>query len=150
MEGIGQMSEKLQMNVCKKRLTILWFMWFAFLLLIMVVQTVLGNYLDDVDAVWKWFLPTIWPTLALMLGAWFAGVSGEEAEGKVIDRFVYAAAFGLSALYLLLVTISIFGQVIARGLTPLQLMELSNTWLGPLQGVVAGSIAFFFLKAKSG
>jgi hypothetical protein len=142
------MSATLQMNVCRKRLTTLWFLWFVFLLLIMVIQSVTGKHASDVQDAWKWFLPTIWPTLALMLGAWFAGISAEGAGEKVIDRFIFTAAFGLSIVYLLLVTIPILGQPFSPG-SPLELMRLSNTWLEPLQGVVAGSIAFFFLKAKS-
>jgi hypothetical protein len=63
------------------------------------------------------------------------------------DAFLYRLALWLSCAYLLLILLSILVQPFAP-LPPLALMQQSNLWLGPLQGLVAGALGAFFVKAE--
>jgi hypothetical protein len=51
---------------------------------------------------------------------------------------------GLSLFYLLLVALSILLQPLLAETSPLTLMQRSNLWLGPLQGLCVAALGFFF------
>jgi H+/Cl- antiporter ClcA len=55
---------------------------------------------------------------------------------------------GLSMAYLVAVLLVIALQPLAP-VPPLELMTQSNIWLGPFQGLVAGTMGAFFVKAAS-
>jgi len=141
------MSNQISTKMCRRRLAILWFGFVLFIVL--VLQSVFGRFGDWVEDAWSWFLPSIMPTLSLIVGVLVLDVtSGRDAEKKV-DSFFFWLAFLLSAVYLVLVATTLFLQPFTG--VPLRgLMKLSNLWLGPLQGLVAAALGAFFVKGERG
>lgn len=127
----------------KKNLAILWFIVSGLLFAVLLAQTVLDVY-DPPEKPWKWFFPTVLPTLSLIVGVLVADAQGQAVDVQMVDRFIFRLAFGLSLLYLITVGVSVFGGPIRAA--PDELMDMSSLWLGPFQGVVAGIIGAFFVN----
>jgi hypothetical protein len=132
------------------KLARLWLIMSTVLALLLIGQSVMNKYAGKVTDVWSWALPTIIPTLSLILtvlGA-TANETGKDDQARIKKPF-YRAAYWLSVFYLSL----ILGTILVEPFTPyapLELLKLSNLWLGPIQGLVASSMAtlFFTKKAK--
>lgn len=141
----------LTMNLSKVKgrniLGALWFVGGGLLFLFFVVQTILGRYQDKTNEAWAWFLPTIMPTLLLMIGVFAADASNPQQEDVTVSRFIFCLSFGISGLYLIVVALTIFLQPYSA--TPFwELMKQSNLYLGPFQGLVAAAVGIFFVKKK--
>jgi hypothetical protein len=131
---------------CKRWLASVWFIGGGLVFFIVLVQTLLGRYGDDGNEIWGWLLPTVVPTLSLIIGVMvFDAVQNENTQRKV-DRFLFRLTVGLSAAYLAAVFLVIALQPLAAA-PPLQLMTQANIWLGPFQGLVAAAMGSFFVKA---
>lgn len=131
---------------CKRRLATVWFVLGGMVFLLLVIQTVMGAYGQRATDAWGWFLPNVMPTLSLIVGVLVLDQMGGGVKTRTADPFLYRLALGLSCAYLLLILLSILVQPFAP-LPPLELMQQSNLWLGPLQGLVAGALGAFFIKA---
>jgi hypothetical protein len=131
---------------CKRRLATVWFVLGGVIFLLLVIQTVMGYYGQRATDAWGWFLPNVMPTLSLIVGVLVLDQMGGGVKTRTADAFLYRLALGLSCAYLLLILLSILIQPFAP-LPPLELMQQSNLWLGPLQGLVAGALGAFFIKA---
>jgi hypothetical protein len=131
---------------CKRRLATVWFVLSGLIFLLLVAQTVMGRYGNGATDAWGWFLPNVMPTLSLIVAVLVLDQMGKGAQARTADRFLFRLAISLSAAYLLLILLSILVQPFAP-LPPLQLMQQANLWLGPLQGLVAGALGAFFIKA---
>ena len=97
-------------------------------------------------------MPTIVPTLSLIIGVLVMQTRNPIREARKTDRFVFRLAFWLSGLYLLLVSLTIFLGPIAESYgsaTPLELMARSHLWLAPFQGIVAASLGAFFIREQT-
>jgi uncharacterized membrane protein HdeD (DUF308 family) len=139
------MSEKLEMGVAKKRLAVLWFTCFALLLLTMIVQTVTGHFGKDDTEAWGWFFPSIMPTLSLMIAVLVGDALRQTVSPTAVDKFMFQLAFSISLLYFVAVGIAIVAGV-NPNVPAVTYMRMSNLWLGPLQGIVSGSLGLFFLR----
>jgi hypothetical protein len=139
-------SADLPMVRCKRRLATVWFVLGGVIFLLLVIQTVMGYYGQRATDAWGWFLPNVMPTLSLIVGVLVLDQMGGGVKTRTADAFLYRLALGLSCAYLLLILLSILIQPFAP-LPPLELMQQSNLWLGPLQGLVAGALGAFFIKA---
>jgi beta-lactamase regulating signal transducer with metallopeptidase domain len=130
--------------------------------LILVVQSLVGRYGSQSEDAWAWYLPTVMPTLSLIIGVLAtdfriaatanataaAGAATTIAtDAKILPvsaRGLLWLGVGLSVFYLLLVAVTILAQPFLQGVSPIELMHRSNLWLGPLQGLTAGVLAAFF------
>ena len=83
----------------------------------------------------------------LPMGVLVLDQMGGGVKTRTADAFLYRLALSLSCAYLLLILLSILVQPFAP-FPPLELMQQSNLWLGPLQGLVAGALGAFFTKAN--
>lgn len=132
----------------KWRMTTIWLAGSVLVFLILVGQSLAGYYEPRTQDAWSWFLPTVMPTLSLMVGTLVADYRRERPEEvarpKPVGGPLFGLAAGLSLLYLLLVALSILIQPFLSQTSPLELMQRSNLWLGPLQGLTAGALAAFF------
>lgn len=135
-------------ETARKNLALVWFCWSASLVLLVLMQTVLGRYGDRAQEAWEWLLPTITPVTLLIAGAVTADAFRDEIDPRSVDRFAFMVARGLSVFYLFAVTATILAAPLTS-VPPLRLMNMSNMWLGPLQGIAAASIGVFFVAHAS-
>ncbi|HEY9541083.1 MAG TPA: hypothetical protein VIR05_05555 [Luteimonas sp.] len=134
----------------KWMLAAIWLVGAGGVFLLLVAQSLLGRYEPATHEVWGWFLPTVMPTLSLIVGVLVAdrraAGKGQDARqaGKPVDDLFFRLGAGMSVLYLLLVALSVLVQPLLPQATPLELMQRSNLWLGPLQGLTVATLGVFF------
>jgi hypothetical protein len=123
----------------------LWLGGGGLIFLLLVAQSLAGKYEGEVQEVWGWALPTIIPTLSLILAVLGVGAL-EPSDGllKVRSAF-YTIAFWLSATYLTLILVTILVEPLTSD-EPLALFKLSSFWLAPLQGLVSSAIGVLFTR----
>jgi len=141
---------QISMTKCKRRLAMLWFFGSGLLFFLLFFQTILGHYGEKANEAWGWLLPTIMPTLSLIVSVFVIDVLGKGVKIKRVNRFIFRLSFSLSAVYLLVVSLTILLEPFTS-LSPLELMEQANKlWLGVFQGLVSASIGVFFFKREDG
>ena len=129
------------------KLARLWLVMGGGFLLLLIVQSIMGKYDQKVQRVWSWALPSIMPTLSLIVT--ILGMNAfhnEEEPASEIRQPFYRAVFWVSVIYLSI----LIGTVLVEPFTPyesLELLNLSNFWLAPLQAFVASAIAVIFLSS---
>ncbi len=136
------------MAKCKKRLATLWFVCSGILFFILLFQSYFGHYADNVSDAWGWLMPTILPTLSLIIGVIVSDVLGRESKVDMVDSFLFRLTFALSVGYLLTVFLTIIIEPFIQ-IAPIALMKQSNLWLGPFQGLVSASIGVFFVRKQN-
>lgn len=101
---------------------------------ILVAQSLAGRYGTHADEAWAWYLPTVMPTLSLIVAALVgeARNPGMASDAKA-PAGMLGLGLGLSVFYLLLVAVAVLAQPFLQQISPLELMHRSNLWLGPLQ-----------------
>ena len=138
----------ISMDICKKRLAVLWFSGAGLVFTVVFLQTIFGKYGDHADEAWSWLLPGIMPTLSLMISIFAADVLGKGISVKQADRFIFWLCFWLSLAYLIILNLTILLSPFSAS-APLTLMRDSNLWLGPFQGLVSASIGIFFITKET-
>lgn len=139
------------------RLALVWFPVSGVIFLLLIGQSIGGVYGDQLQRAWGWALPNFLPTLALMVSVFAADALRSEIDSSiVVRRNFYILSLALSAFYLLTLLVAILAQPALQLLDKkteggivvrMELLETSNIWLGPLQGLVIASIGvLFFLK----
>lgn len=140
----------MNLQTAEWRLAILWLLASAMVFLILIGQSYGGLYIDQLQDAWAWFLPTIMPTLSLIVGVLVAEGFRQTGKMRHIDRRLFYLAAGLSVVYLLLVTVSVLAAGLLSHRTPAgEQLQRSNLWLGPLQGLVAASLGVVFQRSGS-
>lgn len=71
---------------------------------------------------------------------------GKGAKNARADQFFYRLTLGISCAYILAVLLIFLLQPFTA-VPPLKLMQQSNLWLGPFQGLVAAGMGAFFSTA---
>lgn len=132
---------------CKRVLATTWFSGAGVVFAIVLVQSLLGRYDDQVNQVWGWLLPTVMPNLSLIVGVLVFDATQRPRGKNKIDRFLFRLTAGVSTTYLIAVLLVIALQPFASA-PPIQLMNQANIWLGPFQGLVAAAMGAFFVKAE--
>ncbi|HWJ37609.1 MAG TPA: hypothetical protein VNR86_02465 [Sphingomicrobium sp.] len=137
----------------------IWFIGAALIAALLIFQSLAGVYEGRTQAVWGWALPNIMPTLSLMIGVFAAAALQDhvESDSMHVRRPFFRLAMGMSAFHLIVVAATIIAQpflgtIAGSQANPMTLFDMSNIWLGVLQGMVAAIIgALFFSKtSKSG
>ena len=140
------MVSVISLTKAKNRLAVLWFSGGGIILFVVILQSLLGHYGTRAADAFGWLLPTIMPTLSLVIGVLVADALGANPRRKDrINMFLYHLAFAISTAYLLAVALTIAVAPFAQA-SPLELMEMSNLFLGPLQGLTASALGAFFFK----
>lgn len=143
------MSKQISTRMCRRRLTILWFGVGSVLFIGLVLQTEFDRFGTWAEDAWSWFLPSIMPTLLLIVGVLVVDGTSGGAVDKKVDSSLFWVAFSLSAFYLLLVAMVIILQPFT-GVALRDSMKVSSLYLGPLQGLVAAFLGAFFVKGERG
>lgn len=129
----------------QRRLALLWYGCSGVLFIALFVLTVASDDRDYMKSVWAWFLPTVAPTLSLMTGVVIGHAQGKTSPTpEVSSAFVYRLAFILSTTYLTLVFLTfLLGPLSGSGANAI--LEDSQLWLAPLQGLTAAALAHYFI-----
>lgn len=139
----------IDVNKCKRGLATVWMLGAGVVFAVMLAQSFLGHYGDDLASAWGWVLPTILPTLFLIIGVLVADTGGSSQPPRKVDRFLFRLSIALSVAYLLVVLATIVIQPISP-LPPPELMRQSHLWLAPFQAIVSGCLGAFFVRRESG
>ena len=147
--------ERIPLEQARQTLGTLWFIGSGLIFVILIVQTLGNAFGDRIQGVWGWALPNFLPTLLLMMGV-FAGsalLDETESDKMLVRRFFYRITFWLSIAHLGAVLLTMLSQpflpALNGGRDAMAGFDLSNLWLGPLQGLVAAGIGtLFFSKAQ--
>ena len=142
----------LSLSLVRQRLAFLWLIGAGLIALVMIGQSIFGAYEGKSTDAWSWFLPNVMPTLGLILSVLGADaiLTGPRKTATIatVDRFFYRVATSLSLVYLA----TFAGVILVWPLTafddPLELMTLSNLWMGPLQALVVSSLSALFFTRK--
>ncbi len=132
----------------QQRIAILWFCGGGLAMIILIAQSIAGTWGTWVSDAWSWLLPTILPTLTLIVTTVVVESTQQRTSRTEVNSFAYYLCLGLSAFYLIcVVTILIAVNFVQT--KPLELMKMSSLWLAPLQGLLSGIIGVFFVKQRA-
>ena len=133
----------------ERQRTILTGLWWTWGLLVILIEVVLSYsspvFGGDPTKAWSWLLPNITPTM-LLVGA--VAYQHKRVGGKrtTAPHPLFAVALGASIIYLLLLTIAVISVLMSTH--PVDTLQMSNLWLGPLQGLCASVLGIFFLDGS--
>jgi len=138
-------------------LAAVWFGGGALFVLLLVGQSLGGMFGAELDKVWAWAIPNVFPTLGLMISvlASYALMDRAEADHMQVRTTFFRIACGVSAFYLLILLLSIVVAPFSAASGgpnkhPVEILHVSNFWLGPLQGLAAAVVAaVFFTTSKA-
>lgn len=135
------------MESAQGQLASVWFLGAAVPFVLLVAQSILGRYQDSISEVWGWFVPTVGPTLGLILGVMGATALIDshrgEAPQREVKRSFFKIAFWLSIAYLTILTLTLLLEPFSR-LHGIKLYNVANYWLGPAQTLVVAAITVLF------
>ncbi len=140
------MSKNTTIQTAKKKLALIWFLIGGLLFIVMFLQTLFNYYDDKTKDAWSWFLPTVMPTLSLMIGVFITEESEGNIQDKPVSSFLYRLSFTLSIVYLVMVSLVILAKPLLPIQDPFEVMKISSLGLGPLQGLVVACIGVFFVR----
>lgn len=140
-------GELIPLDVVRIRLGRLWMLGALLVTLILVVQSLLGKYGEKVQEAWGWLLPTIMPTLGMIVAVLSYTALDRTLLAARVRRSYYQVAWALSLVYLFLVSLTVLIQPFTAS-DPLDLMRMSNLWLGPIQGLVGSAIGVLFVSKR--
>ncbi len=145
---MGSIEQKIDFNTARKWLATVWLALAGLIFLIFIFWTTATDKLGDRAAeAWGWVLPTVIPTLSLIIGILVTDIGGKSSEGKLVSKFIYRLAMGLSIFYLVVIlVILLFHGTVDKGL--FTILKEANLFLGPLQGLVSAAIGGFYYKKE--
>jgi hypothetical protein len=136
------------LETARARLTAEWLLLAGLIFLVLIIQSVFGKYQNKAQEVWTWALPSIMPTLTMIVSVLGVDAARAQAREVHVQKNFYTIAMVLSACYLLLILATILIEPFTS-FDPLDLLKLSNLWLGPFQGLVASAVGFLFISRRS-
>src|ERR1700722_13441998 len=89
-------TETLLLETAQARLAAVWFLGAAIPFVLLVAQSILGRYQDSVSEVWGWFVPSVGPTLGLILGVMGATALIDARNAESPQREVKLSFFKLA------------------------------------------------------
>jgi hypothetical protein len=138
------------LDYARVQLARIWLIGGGLILVILVVQSLLHVYGDLTQEAWGWFLPTMMPTVGMIIAVLTYTALDPLTSDSVVRRTFFPFALWLSVVYLVLVSLTILLQPFAST-TPAEavgLMRTSNLWLGPVQGLVASALGVLFVSKQ--
>lgn len=137
---------KITLRSARHQLARIWFPSAGIIFLILVIQSLTLVHGDEVQQVFSWALPNFLPTVSLMMSVFAqdALIRDEQKAEKVFVRSSFLTiSKWISLFYVALLFIVVFAASVS-GDRPLDTLEMSNIFLGPIQGLVVGAIGVLF------
>jgi hypothetical protein len=116
--------------------------------LILAIQAILGRFGSDASEVIGWLMPNVLPTLSLMTALVRTDALRPGGDDQPVRPLFASFAFWGSVVYLGTILCTILVEPFTN-YQPLELLKLSNLWLGPLQGLVVSSIGILFISERN-
>jgi hypothetical protein len=135
----------LPLGRCRKRLALLWLGSSGFLIALLMLQSLLGRWGADVPRAWDWLLPSVLPTMMLIVGVLVVELRAGKAQDETVDPFLYRLAASLSLFHLGAVGLTL---VMAAVRDDLGLLQTSRLWLAATQGLASAALGAFFVSRK--
>src|SRR5260370_30125865 len=145
----GAAATTVPLSRARSRLAAQWLIGSSIIFLLLILQSVFGKYHDKAQQVWSWALPSLMPTLTLIISVLGANALEPQDEGVNVRKGFYQMAIWLSAVYLFLVLFTFLIEPFTS-FDSAELLSLSNLWLGPFQGLVASTVGLLFFTKKRG
>lgn len=152
-------SSNISLEKARYRLARLWFIGVGIIFLLLVAQSFSNHYQGRLEEVWSWALPTVIPTLSLLLSVLGANaivqVNDSNADTGMVRRSFYSIAYWLSVFYLLLILVTILFQPIgvimnpSEKFTAVDFLKRSQLWLSPVQGLVISAMGILFFSKQT-
>jgi hypothetical protein len=142
---------KVSMLKSQMQLMLVWVIGGAILLLVAWLQILFGHYEDKGQDVIAWLLPSIIPTVSLVVGVWANNTRKKSRSTQKVEKKAYTIVLVVSLFYLIFLGM-IFAIQPMVALPPLDVIKNSGLILSPLQGVVSVFLGIFFTqepKSKS-
>jgi hypothetical protein len=133
-----------------------WLIGAGLMFLLLVLQSLMHVYADPTGdktpEVWGWFLPTIMPSLGLIITVLTYTALDPNMTGAVVRKSYVPVAFWLSVVYLATVLLTVLIQPFSAktAAEAVNMMRTSNLWLGPFQGIVASALGILFVTKEKG
>jgi hypothetical protein len=145
-------AKVITLDAVRSRLSILWLVGGGLLFVLMVLQSLMGRYADKTQEAWGWLMPTIMPSLSMIVTVLGYTALDPLYSTSVVRKSFFNMAFWLSTLYLTLVLLTILVQPLVANAPgeAVGLMRQSNLWLGPFQGIVASALGVLFVSKQKG
>ena len=148
---------KVPIDQCKKSLASLWGVAFVMFFFLMLYETQAGPLGDQQQPAWGWIFQNLLPTLSLIVGVLGADATKPRSARRTVDRFFFRIALGASAIYLATMMLTFVLSAVSffhdgegdSAWKPLEAMQNSAIYLGPLQGLTAAALGVFFTKQDS-
>jgi len=143
MVNIDLTAETISLRNARLGLAKLWFIGTAVSFMFLVVRTM--TLATNGDDVWGWYLPRISQTVLLLMHVLGAN-SLSRVPDKNVDRFYYRVTYGLSAFYLVLVTVVLVDEAIhsVPGTLASDFFAQHRQYLDYVQMLSATALATFF------
>ncbi len=150
-------SNNMTLEIARTRLLYVWLSGSALSIAPLIYQTVSRTFERTTETgtesfaqqVWGWFVPMIFPTLALMFATInFQSQPSDTAPILVNKRNVHICLL-ISIIYLLVLFIHVFFWPAFNYPDPLKLFTTANFYLAPIQALVISIMGSLFNKNKT-
>src|SRR5262245_17934277 len=118
-------ADLVSLDTVRVRLATIWLGGASVILLIVVLQSLLNRYGDKTQEAWAWLLPTLMPSLGMIISVLGYTALDPVLSGSVVRKSFLRVAQWLSVLYLGMILLTILIQPLA-GREPVELMRTSN------------------------
>lgn len=140
--------QRITLESARTRLMVVWSIGAALVFVVLMLESILSNkFSTHLQELWAWFVPTVVPSLALMLGVVGADALAEHSERRTVKRPFFLIAAGLSAFYLSILSLTVFLEPFSQR-QGMDLFTVSNFWLTPIQGLVVAAIGVLFTSQE--
>jgi len=140
-------ADLVPLDKARTRLATVWIIGTSVVLLIVVLQSLLGRFGQQTQEAWGWLMPTIMPTLGMIVAVLGYSALDPLFSSSVVRRSFLNISVWLSGFYVFLILLTILVQPFTS-MTPIELMHTSNLWLGPFQGLVASALGVLFVSKQ--
>ncbi len=138
---------KITVLKARQKLAIIWFSGAGIVFIYVLILSIRIGDSGSITNLFSWFLPTVMPTLSLILSVLVTASHQQDEQIKYADPFLYKLARILSIVYLAFVSFTLLAKPFYAG-SLAELMSISHLWLGPIQGLVAGVLGAFFTRKE--
>lgn len=131
----------------QRKLLVIWLLGTAPALLIVLARTFQNS--NEIEKVWSWLLPSVMPTLSLVLGTYAATALTEVQQPRSVDVLFFRVSVALSLAYLAIISIAICVYPFSAP-PATKILDKVSLVMGPVQGLVSACLGVFFISNSQG